>query len=106
MITEIWRRIPEAPYFAISNHGRVQNLLSGEYMEEYIDPEEGEFLGVYLMGEEGNYFYPLDALVVEAFMGPVDGLEMIEHIDGDPWNNAVWNLNVNEAYWDWWTDCE
>lgn len=98
-ILEVWRSIPEAPYFAVSNRGRVQNLLSGEVLAQEIDEDEG-YLGIYLTDANATYFFvPIDVLVVEAFLGPVDGLEGIDHRDGDPWNNEVWNLVVTDAYW-------
>lgn len=96
---EIWRSIDEAPYFAVSNHGRVQNLLSQDLVEELVDEDEG-YLGVYLTDENGApFFVPVDVLVIEAFLGPIDGLEGIRHLDGDPWNNAVWNLRVTCDYY-------
>jgi hypothetical protein len=101
MSMEVWRRIREAPMFTISNHGRVQNLLSGEIMVEQID-EDGltEYLIVYLIDRDGNEFCaPIEALVVEAFLGPIDGLERIIHKNGDPWDNHDWNLEVDASYW-------
>lgn len=99
MRLEVWRSIPEAPYFTISNHGRVQYTVSGELMEQHIDEDEG-CIGVFLQGDTGQpFFVPVDVLVVESFFGPVDGLEEIVHIDGDPWNSNDWNLDVNDSYW-------
>ena len=99
---EVWRSIEYAPYFAISNKGRVQALLSGEVMAEEVDEDEG-LVGVFLTDERGQYFFvPIDILVVEAFIGPTDDMEEIHHIDGDPWNNEVWNLRPCLS---WWTDC-
>lgn len=97
-ILEVWRPIREAPYFAVSNHGRVQSLLSGEIMEEYVEYEGDDiYLGVNLLDEQGNEFSaPIDGLVVEAFLEPVDGMSCVIHIDGDPWNNFVWNLCPDE----------
>lgn len=102
MSMEVWRRIHEAPMFAISTHGRVQNLLSGEIMVEHTDYDgsESEYLGVNLIDRNGNEFCaPIEALVVEAFLGPIDGLERIIHKNGDPWDNHDWNLEVDASYW-------
>jgi hypothetical protein len=102
MSHEVWRRIREAPLFAVSTHGRVQNLLTEEIMEEHVDEDgDDEYLGVNLIDRQGNEFCaPIDVLVVEAFVGPVDGLEQIIHYDDDPSNNNIWNLEVDAAFWD------
>lgn len=112
-ILEIWRTIAEAPYFVVSNHGRVKYLVSDEIMVEHVDGDYDDdlYLGVNLFDYQGTEFCaPIEALVVEAFLGPLDGLEKIDHIDGDPWNNFVWNLRVNDAYWNHYgckaDDCE
>jgi hypothetical protein len=90
----------------VSNHGRVWNLLGEERVGEEVDEDEG-YLGVYLTDDEGRYFFvPIDVLVVEAFLGPIDGLEGIDHLDGDPWNNQIWNLQVTDAYWGGHAPCD
>lgn len=110
MSLEVWRRVKGAALFAVSDHGRVQNLLSEEVMdlEPELDESTGElYLGIYLTDDHGGYFFvPVDILVVEAFLGPVDGLEAIIHRDKNPYNNAVWNLEVEDAYYCLADDCE
>jgi hypothetical protein len=107
-MTEVWRTIPESPYFAVSNLGRVQYLVSGEIMEVHVDTEGDDvYLGVNLIDEGGNEFCaPIECLVVDAFIQPAAYLEIVKHRDGDPWNNEVWNLEVDEDARDACLNCE
>lgn len=111
-VLEIWRPINDAPGFTISNMGRVQDLVTGDVMELWPDEEEG-YLSVWLVDGEGHtYLAEVARLVAEAFLEPVEEDFDVMHIDGDPFNCEVWNLqwaHWSEIHhpWNWkYTYCE
>lgn len=114
---EIWKDVPgyEGRY-QVSNFGNVKTLTREvkEHRRSYI--RQGKILNHY-HDKDGYYkvkLYNGDAsftspsvhrLVAETFIGNPDNLPEINHIDGDPSNNHVSNLefctkehNVKHAY--------
>ena len=106
-VLEIWRPIDDAPGFTISNYGRVQDLLTGDLMELWPDEDEG-YLSVWLVDAEGHtWLAEVARLVAYAFLEPIEDDFEVDHIDGDPFNNEVWNLRwVHWSELDNYTYCE
>ena len=82
-MNEEWREIPSAPGYMVSNVGRVARL-----MRPTEHPRDGRLSAQ--LGRAGKRAY-VHRLVAEAFIGPAGDL-MVNHIDGDPTNNRVENL--------------
>lgn len=120
---EVWKEIPGFEgYFSVSNHGRVRSedrtvpharhgKVSYKGNIKKLTPSrrgrEGKplTLVVSLGKEHKNKSFNVHVLIAEAFLGErPDGL-VIDHIDGDPTNNHVDNLeyvtyqeNTQRAY--------
>lgn len=100
MILELWRPVTidtnypiangsEDDIFAVSNLGRVYNMLTGDVLVEHYDLDETGYVWVNL--NSGSY--RVDELVADLFICCVAcDFWVIRHKDGDPSNNAVWNL--------------
>jgi len=96
---EEWRVIADDPRYAISNLGRVKRIISGvgtnigRLRKTAIDKDgyERVVLGSVSNGTRINR--QIHRLVAIAFLGePPDGKNQVNHIDRNPANNAVENL--------------
>jgi HNH endonuclease/NUMOD4 motif len=87
---EVWLEIEEAPRYLVSNYGRVQNRMSGQIFKPH---KAGlGYLAVKLMLGRNQIQRYVHRLVAETFFdGDSSDLE-VNHIDGDKWNNCLWNL--------------
>lgn len=116
---EEWRDVPgyEGKY-QVSNFGNVKTLtrIVTEHRRSYI--RQGKILNKYYSGEKIGYYKvklyngdrtfksaPVHRLVAEVFIGNPNNYLEINHIDGNPKNNHVSNLefctkeqNVKHAY--------
>lgn len=84
---EIWKHIQgyESSY-AVSNRGRVMNLKKNKILKPIVDG--AGYLYVNLKQKR----YNIHRLVAQAFLGNTDNLPYVNHIDEDPTNNDVSNL--------------
>ncbi len=101
---ERWRKVPRLPwYYEISNLGRLRSLARvdrrGWYRKTKIIKYSNAETSL-----EGKW-YPIAALVLEAFVGPKPlGCRLARHLNDDREDNRVENLawgtdadNVNDA---------
>lgn len=85
---EIWKEIKGYEgLYAVSNKGRVKNLMSGKVLKNVIDPNG--YLRIKL--SRGNV-RRIHRLVAQAFIPNPLNLPYINHIDEDKTNNNVGNL--------------
>jgi hypothetical protein len=93
--TEKWCRVTGYPNYEVSSLGRVRNVARQHFMG--LSP--GRYrnkryvcLRVCLSNRHGLKVHVVHRLVAHAFLGPKpDGME-IDHLDGNPMNNAADNL--------------
>ncbi len=118
-IKEIWKDIKGFEgFYQVSNKGRVKSLSREvEYMgrkrilnERIRKPREAgsitKYLRINLFRGEGKPIEKLiHVLVVETFIGEIEEGKVINHIDGNPLNNDLNNLeivthseNMNDMY--------
>lgn len=112
MINEIWRALQdnEDAIFAVSNHGRVQNMMSGEVMELFLDDWDPHGR---LWVSLNSGMYSVDELVAHTFICCLDcDMWEVIHKDGDVHNNMLWNIDlvIDQRAYDYWRckgdDCE
>ncbi len=117
MSSEIWKVITEFPNYEVSNFGRVKSL--GRYIpvkagamrfkkETILKPKDNGkgYKAVNLSTGDGNFKVRyIHRLVAFAFLALTEGLDEVNHIDGDKANNEVSNLewcdrshNVSHAF--------
>lgn len=104
MVKEIWKNIPGFEgYYQASNLGRVRSLdrkVRGKYGNiavkkgKILKPNKKRYGQVCLI-VDGVRFYPLVShLVYSAFYGPIPEGMQVNHIDENPENNRLDNLNL------------
>lgn len=99
-MTEIWKDIPgyEGKY-QVSNTGRIKSLGNKTYKSEHFlrygcAGKSKKYKNVILYDNGKKDFYLVHRLVWESFNGPIpDGMQ-VNHIDEDPSNNNLDNLNL------------
>lgn len=102
MTAEEWRPVAGYPGYLVSSHGRVVSMRPwrGQGSRELRGaPHQKGYRTVQLCrhGEAPKRFL-VHALVAEAFLGPRPAdMPHTRHLDGDPSNNAVWNLSYGTA---------
>ena len=94
--TEIWIAIENLPY-EISNFGNVRRKLDAKYkyknrlyVKSYINNKGYVCYNLYMEGKV--YKRQLHKLIATAFIPNPDNLPEINHIDGNPLNNSIENL--------------
>lgn len=94
-MNEIWRDI--AGYegrYQVSNKGNVKSLhYRGHYGEKIMKPvkHHSGYLIIQL-GRKPRKIHLVHQLVAKAFIPPVEGKKLVNHIDGNKQNNCVENL--------------
>lgn len=84
---EYWLKVKGHPNYSVSNCGRVMNDAKGRELSQYSNDRRG-YLRVFIEGKK----YYVHRLVADAFFdGDHTGMDVI-HIDGDPRNNHIANL--------------
>jgi len=100
MEKEIWKEVPNYENYMISSMGRVKSLNFNKTGKERLlkQGKSRQHLKVTLWNEQGNTQLKVHQLVAIAFLGHVRsgstrGL-VVDHIDNDPLNNNLSNLQV------------
>lgn len=102
MTAEEWRQIAGYPGYLVSSHGRVVSTRRwrGQTNRELVGAlTQHNYRSVQLCRQgDRPKRHLVHVLVAEAFLGPrpVD-MPHTRHLDGDPLNNAVWNLLFGTA---------
>jgi len=90
-MTEHWAKIEESiGDYIVSNHGRVMNRQTGKLLSPR--PIPSGYLRVHLPAKGKRRDFYIHRLVAEAFCKHPAGCDVINHIDNNPQNNNVDNL--------------
>lgn len=106
---EVFNPIPSYPDYEISNFGRVRTMarkvryVHAVTREEHFRQTESRLLKVQFNGRTGYKFHQLykdkkmsnitiHRLVAETFISKVEGLDYVNHKDGNKHNNVAENL--------------
>ena len=91
--------------YEISNYGKIRNIKSGRILKQYLDRNGRYAIRLRCKGKRKLHGFSLSRLVATAFIPNFDNLPQVNHIDGDPRNNCVDNLewcdesyNIQHAY--------
>lgn len=93
---EDFRDVPGKWPHKVSDRGRVYSEHTDKILKAYTD-EQGEYLIVDLRKDGDRNQRSVHTLVMEAFEGPPPDGQQVHHIDGDPKNNALSNLEYVDA---------
>ena len=93
-LPETWAVHPEWTHLAVSTHGRVRNLRTGNLVGYQSGPRGGEdtpnpYLRVKV---QGNRSAGVAALVLETFVGPRPGGHEADHVNEESLDNRLVNL--------------
>lgn len=90
MKNEIWKKIERFNKYSVSNLGRIRNDETGKILKPFrIGSKEKQYYAV--------DFYPIKnirvhRIVAETFIPNPDNKKVVNHIDGNKFNNAAYNL--------------
>ena len=88
---EIWKQIPSFPTYAASNLGRIKNIIKDKIMKQSRNDVMRDYQRVSLSYMNKPYTKKVARLVWEAF-NKCECELTINHIDGNPLNNNINNL--------------
>jgi hypothetical protein len=92
---EIWKPVPFNPLYEVSSHGNFRNAKTLRQTLFHIDKLKAKQTRIRVSVKndikKGTGFY-LHRLIAMTFIPNPDNLEEVNHIDGDPYNNRVENL--------------
>ena len=88
---EIWLSIDGFPDYEVSQFGNVRNIYTGRFIK--INYNSASYRRVLLTRDDGKQQHKfIHRLVAEAFIPNPRGLKIVDHIDGNIFNNNVNNL--------------
>lgn len=88
---EQWKPIKDYPNYKISDHGRVYNTKTDQFVAQMLTGKP-EYYYCNLRNGVGRKLKRVHRLVAEAFIDNPDNLPLVDHIDRNPYNNHVSNL--------------
>ena len=86
---EQWKTIEKQPNYEVSSYGRVRNIQHNRILIPRIHNQG--YHQVHLSGGVQEYIH---RLVAEAFIGTIPPGWEVNHLDGDPANNSLDNLEI------------
>ena len=91
-MTEIWKKInlENFEHYEISNLGRVRNSLNGKILQ--LDRCGGQKKCYYMIRVHNSKTVAVHRLVAMHFLDNPNNYPVVNHIDEDPSNNSVENL--------------
>lgn len=87
---EIYKDIKHYPKYQVTSWGRVINKETMRFLAQDETPKG--YLRVDLINDNGRKHFKVHRLVAEAFIPNPYGKPQVNHIDGNPANNSVTNL--------------
>lgn len=94
MTEEIWKPVPEYEQYKVSNHGRLYNSLSGNYIKGSITNHGVRALNIETSGTKTKLSVPV--LVARLFIPDYKEGVRIRFLDGDKLNAHVDNLEPDD----------
>lgn len=88
---EIWKQIPDFPMYAASNLGRIKNIKTDKIKDQNLVDVNRKYLRVNFYKDGKYYLKKVSRMVWSAFNDGECG-ETINHIDANPTNNNITNL--------------
>lgn len=93
MPTVEWKEFGKC--YRVSNYGVVQSNHSGEWKDKKLKKSKSDkYGGFYLTFCMNDKHIRLHRFMVETFIGPIPKGYVVDHLDGDRENCAIWNLEV------------
>lgn len=89
---EEWRTVARATNYQVSSLGRVRNVSTGHTIRLSVEKTNNGNYSRYTVSLGRKTRQKVHRLVAEAFIPNPDNLPYVDHIDGNPFNNAVSNL--------------
>lgn len=98
---EEWRPVRDAPYYHVSNMGRVRRLGGsgrGVVSDRLLLPQIGTtgYPSLLLAYPDKPRYRKIHQIVADAFIAPRGPGQMVNHIDGDKTNNTSQNLEITD----------
>lgn len=88
---EIWKQIPMFPTYAASNLGRIKSIKKDRVLKQEKNDKLRDYQKVSISYKNKSYTKKVARLIWAAFKGG-ECPETINHIDGNPKNNNIKNL--------------
>ena len=91
-MNEIWSQFRDFNYM-VSTLGRVKNS-SGKIIKDNPKNKHSKYRRIHLSKNGKKFYFFVHRLVWEAFNGPIPEGYQVNHIDENPENNCLSNLNL------------
>ena len=90
MCEERWVVVADFPAYAVSTLGRVRRRITGVVLRP--SPKPSGYVMVNLYRDKKSHTKTVHRLVAQAFLRPVPGSEIVNHINGVKFDNRLSNL--------------
>ena len=95
----MWKECSVCPSYMVSTYGEVKRKDTGKLLKQKLDKSNCLMVNL-SMGKRGDQkYFIVHRLVAQAFLPNPEGLPWVRHIDGNPLNNMVSNLEWTESKW-------
>lgn len=97
---ELWKHYWKNSDYAVSNYGRVYSCRRNIFLKAEKTGGYGHLqIQMSYLGTVTRVY--VHRMVAESFMPNPDNLPVVRHLDGNPNNNAVWNLAWGTSQDNW-----
>lgn len=92
MVIELWKKTDVDSRYSVSNKGRIRRDKTGKILTPFKIGSKARNEQYYAVDMYPQKNVRVHLLVAQAFLPRVEGKNVVNHIDGDKFNNCIENL--------------